>query len=68
MQELRNVVNDVNIFTERNECIDFLTEVDDMKAFMIVKGAVGQQILPLIHDIPQLVGVYILCSNKSSHE
>ena len=68
LTQLQNVVNDVNIFTQPDECIDFLTEVDDMKAFLIVAGTLGQQILPLIHDIPQLDGVYIFCSNKSSHE
>jgi hypothetical protein len=66
--QLQNIVNDVRIFTQRDECIDFLTEVDDMKAFLIVEGTLGQQILPLIHDISQLAGVYILCSNVSSHD
>ena len=66
--QLQDIVNDVRIFTQRDECIDFLTEVDYMKAFLIVEGTLGQQILPLIHDISQLAGVYILCSTKSSHD
>jgi tetratricopeptide (TPR) repeat protein len=67
-KQLQNIVNDIHIFTQHDECIDFLTETYDMKAFLIVEGTLGQQILPLIHDIPELAGVYILCSNKSSHQ
>ena len=66
--QLQSVVDDVHIFTQRDECIDFLTEVNDMKIFLIIAGTLGQQILPLIHDIPQLDEVYIFDSNKSSHE
>jgi tetratricopeptide (TPR) repeat protein len=66
--QLRNVINEVIIFTERDECIDFLTDVRDMKIFLIIEGALCQQILPLIHDIPQLDAVYILCKNKSRYE
>ena len=66
--QLQNIINDVHIFTQQDECIDFLTTVDDMKAFMVIERTLSQQIMPLIHDIPQLVGVYILCNHKSNHE
>ena len=68
LTQLQNIVNDIHIFTQRDECIDFLTEVDDVKVFLIIEHILSQQVIPLIHDIPQLVGVYILCSHKSSHE
>ena len=61
------VIDDVYIFTQPDECIDFLTEMNDMKIFLIIADILGQQILPLIHDIPQLDGVYIFCRNKTSH-
>jgi tetratricopeptide (TPR) repeat protein len=66
--ELRNVVNDVHIFTQRDDCIDFLTEIDDMKAFLIVERTLSQQILSLIHDIPQLDDVYIFSNKKFDHK
>ena len=34
LTQLRCIVNDVNLFTKRDECIDFLTEVHDKKAFL----------------------------------
>ena len=66
--QLRNVVNDIYVFTQRDECIDFLTEVGDRTAFLLIEGLMVQRILPLIHDIPQLDTVYILCRNTSKHE
>jgi tetratricopeptide (TPR) repeat protein len=68
LTQLRNVVHDVHIFTQRDQCIDFLTEIDDIKACLITGRTLGQQILPLVHDIPQLDAVYIFCNNKSNHE
>ena len=66
--QLQNIVNDIHMFTQCDECIDFLTAVDDMETILIIERTLGQQIIPLIHDIPQLVGMYILCSNEPSHD
>ena len=66
--QLRRIVNNVNLFTQRDECIDFLTEVDDKKAFLLVGDAISQQVVPLIHDIPQLETIYLLCHNTSEYE
>ena len=66
LTQLRHIVNDVNLFTQQDECIDFLTDVDDRKAFLLVEGEMGQRIMPLIHDIPQLDAIYFLCRNTTS--
>jgi tetratricopeptide (TPR) repeat protein len=68
LTQLQSVVNNVNIFTQQNKCVDFLTEIEDTTAFLIVDGTLGRQIIPLIHDIPQLHTIYILCRHKSQHE
>ena len=65
--ELRSVVSDVNRFTQEDEAIDFLTDMHEMSAFLIVTGVIDAQILPLIHDIPSLDAIYILASNQSQH-
>jgi tetratricopeptide (TPR) repeat protein len=68
LSQLRNVVDNVNIFTDRNECVDLLTEIEDRKAFLVVSGTLSRQIIPLIHDIPQLHTIYIFGHNKSQHQ
>ena len=68
LAQLRNIVNKVDVFMEPNEAIDFLTEDHGVKAFLIVENAIGQTILSLIHDIPQLDGIYIFSNNKPQQE
>jgi tetratricopeptide (TPR) repeat protein len=68
LAQLRNVVNDIHLFTEPDQCVDFLTDIKDMNAFLIADGSLGQQIIPHMHDIPQLDVIHIFCANKSRHE
>ena len=68
LAQLQCIVNDVNLFTKRDECIDFLTEVEGKKAFLLIEGAIGQRILPLIHDIPQLDRIYFISRKTSRYE
>jgi tetratricopeptide (TPR) repeat protein len=68
LTQLRNIVNDIHLFTERDQCVDFLTDIKDMNAFLIADGSLGQQIIPLMHDIPQLDTIHIFCGDKSRHE
>jgi tetratricopeptide (TPR) repeat protein len=68
LAQLRNIVHDIHLFTEPNQCVDFLTDIKDMNAFLIADGSLGQRIIPLMHDIPQLDAIYIFGENKSRHE
>lgn len=66
--QLRLVVANVQIFNQPDECIDYLTDVDDLKAFLIVPDLLGRQLVPLIHDIPQLNAIYILSNSVAQNE
>jgi len=68
LTQIRSVVDNVNFFTDQDKCVDFLTEINNEKVFMILTSTMSDQIVPLIHDIPQLDTIYIFCSNKSIHE
>jgi hypothetical protein len=68
LTQLQHVVNNVNIFTEPNKCADFITELEGVKAFLIMSGTLGQQIISLIHDIPQLHTIYIFGRNTLQHQ
>ncbi|CAF2636615.1 unnamed protein product [Rotaria sp. Silwood2] len=65
LMQLRSVVNTVKTFTNMNRCVDFLTDIQDEKVFMILAASISQYIVPLIHDIPQLNSIYILSENES---
>ncbi|CAF4214545.1 unnamed protein product, partial [Adineta steineri] len=69
LKQIRTVTNDVNVFKQRDECLDFLTDPEeDIKSFLVIKDTLSQQIMPLINDIPQLHSVYILSDMEILHE
>ncbi|CAF3818168.1 unnamed protein product [Adineta steineri] len=68
IDQLRSIVNSIDIYSDVDYCIDFLSDIKDEKAFMILSGAFGQQIISYIHDIPQLHSIYIFCGSKIKHE
>ncbi|CAF3477386.1 unnamed protein product [Rotaria socialis] len=61
--QIRSICS-INIFIDVDECIDFLTEIKDKKAFMIVTNAFSGQIVPLIHDTLELYSIYVLYRNS----
>lgn len=67
LAKLCSIINNVNAFTQADECADFLTEIGELKAFLVVADTMGRQMVPLIHDISQLHSVYIYCNNKAQH-
>ncbi|CAF1418187.1 unnamed protein product [Adineta steineri] len=68
LAQLKNVVNDVSLFSEPNQCIQVLKKIDKERAFVITSGSLGQCLVPEIHGMPQLDAIYIFCGNKSRHE
>ncbi|CAF5127856.1 unnamed protein product, partial [Rotaria sp. Silwood1] len=68
IQHLRNILETVTTFTDIDECIDFLSDIENENVFMIISGALGQHIIPVIQECPQLVSIYIFCDNQLIHE
>lgn len=68
LTQLRNVVNDIYIFTESNICIQFMNTIVNEKAFVIVSGSLGEHFVQDIHAMPQLDAIYIFCYDKFRHE
>jgi hypothetical protein len=68
LAQLRCIINVVNTFTNRDQCVDFVTDTDIAKVFMIISGELGQDIIPLIYDIIQLDSIFIFCGNRKQHE
>ena len=63
LTQLKSVANIVNIFTDLDTCVDFLTSVEEVKACLILDDIFGEKLIPLIHDFAQVHTIYIL-SNK----
>ncbi|CAF3875894.1 unnamed protein product, partial [Rotaria sp. Silwood1] len=68
LKHLRRIVASITIFTDAQQCFDYLSGITKEKAFMIVSGSLGQQLVPDIEAMQQLESVYVFCGNQSYHE
>ncbi|CAF3342572.1 unnamed protein product [Rotaria socialis] len=68
LAELRKIFVTVEPFTDVDQCVDYLTSIDDQKIYLITSASLGQMTVPLIHDITQLDKIFVLCSNKDEHK
>ncbi|CAF4137007.1 unnamed protein product [Rotaria magnacalcarata] len=68
LTQLRAAVNEVNVCTTPEGCIEFLDKMDEGKAFVISSGALGQRLVNDIHGMPKVDVIYIFCGNKARHE
>ncbi|CAF4637635.1 unnamed protein product [Rotaria sp. Silwood2] len=68
LAQLRQTVVTIMTFTDADECIQFIMEVNDEKVFLIISGSLGQHIVPKIDALPQVDSIYIYCRNRSVHE
>jgi hypothetical protein len=68
LKQLRSIINTIYIFTNSDQCIHFLNQINHEKIFMIVSGALAQSIISHIHEKSQLDAIYIFCGNKARHE
>ncbi|CAF5020517.1 unnamed protein product, partial [Rotaria sp. Silwood1] len=68
MEQLRAVVNQVQPCETAEQCIQQLTENQEEISFVISSGAIGQHLVPDIHDMVKLNGIFIFCGNKQRHQ
>ncbi|CAF1327090.1 unnamed protein product, partial [Rotaria sp. Silwood1] len=68
MEQLRAVVNQVTPCETAEQCIQQLTENQEEISFVISSGAIGQHLVPDIHDMAKLNAIFIFCGNKQRHQ
>ncbi|CAF1409830.1 unnamed protein product [Adineta ricciae] len=68
IDELQHIVNFVYSFSDVDQCVDFVTDIDYEKVFMIISDSLAQQMLPAIENVPQIESIYILAHNDVENE
>ncbi|CAF1383398.1 unnamed protein product [Adineta steineri] len=68
IKQLKRVVNNVNTFTDREECFEFILTINNNKVCMVVSGSLGQYIVPHVHNISQVDTIFIFCKNPEWHK
>ncbi|CAF1248519.1 unnamed protein product [Adineta steineri] len=67
IKQLKRVVNNINTFTNGEQCVEFIQTINNNKVCMIVSGSLGQQTVPHVHDMSQVDTIFIFCNNQECH-
>ena len=59
LQQLRTVINNVNIFSQLDACVEFLRGVTNEKIFVITSDSLGRDLVPQIHSMELVHTIYI---------
>ncbi|CAF1136452.1 unnamed protein product [Adineta steineri] len=68
IKQLKCIVNNVNTFTDGEQCIEFIRTITNNKICMIVSGSLGQHIVPHVHTMSQVDTIFIFCNNQEWHK
>ena len=68
ISQFQRIVNTINIFTDGEQCIDFLNNMDDGKACIIIGDSFRQAIVPRIHNMSQVGRIFISSDRKQQDE
>ncbi|CAF0844550.1 unnamed protein product [Adineta steineri] len=68
IQQLKCLVNNVNTFTDGEQCVKYIQTIVNNKVYMIVSGSLGQHIVPHVHDMCQVDTIFIFCNNQEWHK
>ncbi|CAF3301109.1 unnamed protein product [Rotaria sp. Silwood2] len=57
------------IVDTQDSCVSYIrTKCTNYRVFLITSGVFGRNIVPLIHDLPQVYGIYVYCANVFYHQ
>ncbi|CAF0851864.1 unnamed protein product [Adineta steineri] len=68
IKKLKRVVNNINTFTDGEQCVEFIHTINNNKVCMIVSGSLGKHIVPHVHDMSQVDTIFIFCNNQEWHK
>ncbi|CAF3989882.1 unnamed protein product, partial [Rotaria sp. Silwood1] len=68
IQHLQQIVNTIEPFNDTDECVDYLSQLQNEKAFLIVSDTLCETVVPRIHHMTQLYSIYVFSHKQSGYE
>ena len=65
---LKKLVSRLLTFDHKENCAKYIQSLPDETFVLIVSGRLGQEIIPYIHELPQLIAIYVYCSDKKRNQ
>ncbi|CAF0850500.1 unnamed protein product [Adineta steineri] len=67
--KLRSIINHIKRFKDIKQCQQYIEQTSQKdRLILIVSGRLGQKIVPHIHQLRQVISIYVYCMNKKSNE
>jgi hypothetical protein len=60
---IRKSINNLKTFEDSEKCVEYIRSLSREHFVLIVSGRLGQVVLPVIHRFPQLISIYVYCSD-----
>ncbi|CAF1455303.1 unnamed protein product [Didymodactylos carnosus] len=67
LENLRQTAYRLDLYTDEDNCLQFINANPDKKIFLAISGSMGQTFIPKIFDLPQIEGFIVYCGNKQIH-
>ena len=68
-QKLRSIINYLKRFQTIQQYQQFIEQTKEKdRLILIVSGKMGQDIVPWIHHLRQVISIYVYCMNRKKHE
>ncbi|CAF1355184.1 unnamed protein product [Rotaria sordida] len=68
IKQLQLTVDTIEKFRNADECFNYISSFKNQKAFLIVSGALTENVVPRVHRMSQIYAIYIFCRKKSKYE
>ncbi|CAF4226838.1 unnamed protein product [Rotaria socialis] len=67
-KELRQVINHLRTFDDMDKCEQYIRQITKEKVVLIVSGALGRELVPRLHELPQFSACYVFCQDQKRNE
>ncbi len=68
-QKLRSIINQLKKFQDVEQCQQYIEQTSQKdRLVLIVSGRLGWEIVPSIHNIRQVISIYVYCMDKERNE
>ena len=67
-QRKNKKINDGMAFSDVGKCEEYISKKSKNQLVLVASGRSGQTLVPRIHQLSQVISIYIFCMDKMSHD
>jgi len=64
ISKVHEIINNIYVFSESDQCIEFITDIEKEKVLIIVSDTISKDIISIFQQISQITSIYIYSKNN----